>query len=180
LRVYRHGGADRGRRPVGYVTAFPELLCAAVLLGACARTTVTPHSHAASLVPMTAKSIFVGSFNGEFAREMHAAVDAELEKSSRYRVVETEAVADYVLSGSIVINTQLTTRMVATPPSGFVQLFSRASGTNVWQYTYRDQRTAAALVVPTARQQILIIARDFVAQLLRVAIPDDAGAKPTF
>jgi hypothetical protein len=173
-------GTMQKQRRFGAPKAFLALGCGALLVGACAHRTIPPQSDTSTPVPMAATSIFIGPFNGEFARQMREAVDAELEKSARYRVVETEAAADYVLTGSILVNTQMTTRPVATPPYGFVQLFSRASGTNVWQYTYRDQRTSGTLVLPTARQQVNTIARDFVAQLLRVKIPDHAGDKPTF
>lgn len=164
----------------GELKAFLKLVSGVLLLGACTHTTVAPQSDALTRSPIAAQRVFVGPFNGEFAREMRAAVGAELQKSPRYRVVDTEAAAEFVLSGSILINTRQTNQPVVAPPSGFVQLLSRASGTNVWQYTYRDQRTGGELVMPTPRQQVQAVARQFVAQLLSIAIASTASDKATY
>jgi hypothetical protein len=160
--------------------AFVAWVCSAMLLSACARTAAAPRSLASTSAPQAAHSVFVGPFTGEFARELRAAVHAELEKTPRYRMVETEEDADYVLSGVVSINTRLTNGTLPLAPVGIVQLLSRASGLNVWQYTYRDQRTGAEFVVPTPGQQVSAVARQFVAQLLNASIWSAKGEKAQF
>jgi hypothetical protein len=45
----------------------------------------------------------------------------------------------------------------------------RASGDRVWTYLYRDQQSGGEVVVPSEQQQVRTIARQLVAELLRVS-----------
>jgi hypothetical protein len=155
-------------------------LCGAILLSACARQITAPRRDTPTPNPVAAVSVFVGPFNGEFARELRSAIDAELQKSPRYRVVVTEAVADYVVTGFVSINTRPTSDLVIARPAGFVQVLSRASGTHVWQYTYRDQRTGVEFVVLTPQQQVRAVARQFVIGLQDVRLARASGDTASF
>ena len=155
------------------------LLIGALFLGACASAPLASGRDVSANPPSDLQTVFVGHFSGEFDREMRTAVGTELKKSPRFRVVDTEETADYVLSGYVVINTRPTTAMFVTPPRGAVQLQSRASGRNVWQYVYQDQRTGAEMTQPTPQQQIGSIARQFVRQLVSATIARVAGSNTT-
>lgn len=170
----------RKQQRLGGLKAFVTMACSALLLGACAHTAVAARSDVSADVPLAAQSVFVGPFSGEFQRELRDEIFAELQKSRRYRVVDTEAAADYVLSGSILFRRQPTPGPEPTQRYGNVQLLSRASGTYVWQSSYQDQRNGAAFVVPTGEQQAREIGRQLVAQLLSATFARSADQKATF
>lgn len=152
------------------------VLCGLLLLGACAHQIPAPQRNAALGVSVAPRTIFVASMAGEFGREMQAAVGAELGKSPHYRVVDAEVAADFVLSGGLAINPQ----RPEDPPVGWVRLRSQASGTDVWQYMYREQRTGNELFVPPPPKQVKIVARQVVAELLTATTARAANANGSF
>ena len=164
------------QRRSGLLMGAPILMCGLILLSACAHPIPATQRQAAVGVPVVSNTIFVGRMEGEFGREMREAVGAETAKSQRYRMVDAEDAADFVLSGGIHLNLQ----QLEAPPAGWVRLLSRASGSHVWQYTYRDQRTGNELLVPSAQQQVKTVARQVVAQLLTVASASSASANASY
>jgi hypothetical protein len=153
----------------------PILMCGLLLLGACAHPIPAIQPHAAVGLPAPSSTIFVGTMRGGSSREIHAAVSAELAKSARYRLVDAEEAAEFVLTGGMWLSPQQT-----EAPEAWVELFSRATGAYVWQYRYRDQRSGNELFVPPAHRQVQIVVRQVVSELLTVATAHSARANASF
>ena len=166
----------QNRQRAGTRKGAPILMCSLLLLGACAHQRPAPQPPAAVASSAASSTMFIGTMRGGLAREMRAAVSAELARSQRYRLVDTEEAADYVLTGGMWANPQ----QPDAPPEAWVEVFSRTSGAYVWQYRYRDQRTGNELFVPPAHRQADIVARQVVSQLVTVAPVHSARAKASF
>ena len=159
-----------------FTKVMPRLVLAGILAtqGACAARSTAQRT--STSVPASVQSIFVENFRGsQFGPEMREAIQTALQATSRFRVVDDPRAADAYVSGSFGLGS--TTRMTEqVPPTGFIMLTLSGSDRVIWQYQYRDQQSGAEMVQPTATQQVRNVARQFVAQLVRVS--DLASAAP--
>lgn len=161
---------------LGFRNGLPILLCKLVALSACTHPIPAIQPQTTVGVPAASSTIFLGTMRGGLSRELHAAVSAELAKSERFRLVDAEGAADFVLTGGMWPNPLGTD----APPEARVELFSRASGAYVWQYRYRDQRSGNELLVPPVQRQVQIVVRQVVSQLLTAALMRSARANASF
>jgi hypothetical protein len=121
-------------------------------------------------MPTATATIYIGSFNGEFQRDMRLWLSAGLQQSPLFRVVDSESDADFVMSGTIGSGRIVEGSRLFGYQS-VIQLQARESGNVVWRYNYSDGRSSAEVVEPTMARHVRAAAREFVAELLSAKLP---------